>query len=303
MICSNCGTINSEEAAFCKNCGASLITQEVQKTETQETESSIIGIIKKIASSGLFMAGAICLSIYAFLQLISAFSGSFLLKYFDFMTDLALVDSYDYETELMSGVFDVISTVFTSVSLIGLIPVALMVAGVWYFYSSSKNGGQNVKGLNIIKGTLIYDIVILSVINGIALLSMIVLIAVLGSETAFLGEPLDIPQAEALSSGIIVFIFALLFIVIAASFVINLLVYLKALKTVKSVKEAFVTDTFSENVSTFLIVMLFIMGASNALSFSLTGLSLGAAYIIFGICLNQLREKLSRQTKTVLPEI
>ena len=308
MLCSKCGTLNSEEAAFCKNCGASLITQDTQPTEENQDEVTYpaISTIKKIASSGLFMAGAICLSIFAFLQFISAFSGSFMFKYVETMMDLT--GAYHYETAMIDGFFDIMGTVFTSASLIGLIPVVLAVIGVWLFYSATKkNEPVNTKGLRILKGTIIYEIVILSVVDGLILLLIVACIAILGSNVAFLGQSLNIPQyvegIGAVSTGVLVFIFSLVFIILAASFIINLLVYIKALKTVNDIKETFESGIFFGKVSMYLIVMLFVMGASSALSFSLTGISLGAAYIIFGVCLNQLREEFSRaQVKPEFPE-
>lgn len=301
MLCSKCGTMNSEEAAFCKNCGVSLIAEEVQTTDTVEeiTENPVISIIKKIASSGLFMAGAICLSVYAFLQFISALSSNFMIKYIELMTNFALIDVQDPTAEATRNAFNALGTGITSISLIGIIPIALIVAGVWYFFSAAKKEGNvNTKGLKLIKGALIYEIVMLSVVSGIVLLLMLVLIAVLGSNVAFLGQTFDFSQfagAEALSTGIIISLVSFVLVIVAASFVINLITYVKALKTVKSVNEALSSGAFIGNVSMYLIIMLFIMGAINALSFSLTGLSSGAAYIIFGICLNQLREELSRQ--------
>lgn len=292
MICSKCGTMNSEEAAFCKNCGVSLIAEEVQTTDTVEeiTENSVISIIKKIASSGLFLAGAICISVSAFLQFISAFSGSVLFSYIETLMDLSNIEGY---SDMPEGVFGIMGTAFTGVSLISVIPLVLVVIGLWLCYTSAKNNENKTTGLSIIRGVVIYEIVAMSVGIGLVLLLLILGMGMSSALPSLLGEEFYVPVN--LSAGVIMAIAVVLFIMVVAIFVIDLILYIKALKTIKTLKTSLASGILSGKISMFLIIMLFIMGASCALTFDLSGMSLGAAYILFGICLNQLREELSRQ--------
>ncbi len=85
MFCSKCGTENIDNAMFCKNCGASLYVQQEAQAEkeffektqmpkeeikTENTENSVIALIKKWSSSQLFLTATILLTVGLGLSLI-----------------------------------------------------------------------------------------------------------------------------------------------------------------------------------------------------------------------------------------
>ncbi len=298
MLCSKCGTTNSDEAAFCKNCGASLFNQEspqetVETYEEEVSENSVINIIKKVASSGIFLAGAICLSIYVFLQFISAFSGNFAFEYMKIMMGLS-----GYENLAVDGVFDIIGTVFTSTVLIELVPIILVVIGLWNIYSSARKTEFSMKttGLNLIRGVVIFELVALSVLLGGIVVLLLLCMAAINELPLILSEALNTPNFSGteISAEFLMVLFVTLFVMLLLVFVLNLLIYIKTLKTIKTIKNSLAAGALAGRISMFLIVILFIIGGTNALSFSLTGMSVGAAYILFGICLNKLREDFSK---------
>ena len=287
MICSKCNTMNPEGASFCKNCGASLFNQESVPVAPEEifeeplSENPVINAIKKTASSAVFLAGVICITISAVMQLLSAFSGRLMLE---------LVSAFE-EAGYTEEVVELLDSIFTGASVLSVIPLALVVVGLWLCHSIGKSQEAKTAGLNIIKGIIIYEIIAMSVAIGLIVILFIVCMAVPSFLATILNGSLEtVPYVtDEVGTVVIMAILVLVFISMAVAFVVNYILYAKALKTVKTIKDSLVSGTVAGKISMFLVIMLFVFGGSTAMTFSLSGISLGASYILFGIALAKLR--------------
>ena len=294
MFCGKCGKQNPENAVFCANCGASMNTQQAQPVKEQSSEQNyqqsyqppqkvystnpVINAIKKIASSGVSLAAIICITVCVAMSILSIFSMAGTL-------DLALetLESFgiDYrQMEMFDTVMDIIESTTVVSGIISLTPIILVVIGFWLIFAAARdtqNQGMKTAGLTIIKVITIIQLVFFCIGMGLALI--LILIGALAS------------LVESPAIGAIILVLLLLVIGI---FVVYLLVYAKALSTINSIKASLLSGNNIAKVSMYLIVMLYIMGGTSILSFSLAGILQGVAYILFGVTLNMLRNELNQ---------
>lgn len=358
MFCQKCGTQNAENAAFCKNCGASMMAQQNQQSSepnyqnTQQTNQQnfqqtyqqnnqgyqqnyqqnyqnyqqnyqqayrkmekiyssnpAINAVKKIAASPIFLTGVILYSVYALFQLISTFSGNAIIN----MIETALKFSGAYGSSEIYAIEQMLEGMRAGAiigGLLGMIPTLLVVLALWLIFTAGRNikeQGMKTAGLTIIKVLSIISLVTFCVTMGLSIIAIILLIVFAASLPELAGGAIfdmsyyggdygygygyedQMKDILNMGTGLIVGLLVVVALIIAASFVINLLFYIKTIKTLNSIKNTVDSGRFTGKISMYLIVMLFITASANVLTFSLAGLSSGVAIILFAVALIKLR--------------
>jgi len=286
MKCSKCGTINPENAVFCKDCGASLlkqaqendkvetVSQEQEETSTTQKTISVNGLIKKWATSSLFLTAVILFTVsvgFSMLFNVAAGAGA----------------------------------------VTGIIPSIIALIGLWIIYSSAKGNKEiNKTGLTMLKVISIILTVVISVVFGICGVICVIAGAIMPQVIDIIGDQFNqiiqeaqsIVEAEGMISsdvdltqiftpetfGIIMIVMGVMFIIIM---VFGIIFYTKATKTIKKIDEMIKTGTVKENISMGFIVLLFVFGGISALNFGLNAVCEGLAYILFGITLLKFKEE------------
>lgn len=359
MFCPNCGTNNIDEAAFCKNCGASLLKQQNQaetssgvnndtdtfnaeqpqkepnnqgfqqqqyqqnnyqqqnyqqnyyqnyqqayvKKEKIYSSNPVINAVKKAASSGVFLAGTICFSVYVLFQFISLFSGS---VYMATVMDILQASGIPYEEYYaVQTAFSSFSWLIIVAGLIGMAPTILALLGSWLTFGAGKKvnePGMDTKGITLIKVITVISFVFYCISMGIAVLMMIFAIILMASLPSIAGSTAgvldyDAYAATSIASGVFVFVFVIALLVIAGMAVVNILFYTKGIKTLNSVKASVENGKVMGDISMYFIVMLFIYGGLSVFS-GWSGFIMAASYILFAVALINLRSDLKKIEET-----
>lgn len=323
MYCSKCGTLNVENAMFCKNCGASLlvqaqtqaeeefIKQEETKTEepmvTQEqvneepktTENPVIAIIKKHSSSTLFLVATILFTVSLGLSLLlSMFNGIF----------------------SESGVSVSFSTGAVSVSSV------LALIGLWKISAMNKKQGVDKTGLILLKVTCIIELITSAFVFGLVGLLLIVLGAFIPQiatqfseqwsefaqemqgalEQALGGNEFAQFDAEMFfNPETVMAVLILTGIILMAMLPVIIIFYCKALKTINRIKDMADKGIVYKNITNGLIIWLFILGgmsASALLAGDIAGASMGVAYILYAITLINFKNEAEKLQYVITPE-
>lgn len=336
MFCPNCGRANLASDNFCRYCGKRLTEEAAQETPTpapesvQEPEPQFITSepdfstqpsdtdfsaeepegarkagpsfappispvppaasldLRRILNAPVVLAALIACSAALGFNLLGLSDISYVFS--DFM--------YDAEELTVFFPFSILS------SLLFMLPQALIIAGSWMTYANAKTGQTKTSGLTLVKVALIIQLVLLCVMLGIFELIFIIATAMLFNYDAFASsldlEPLELEDiAMPIMQG--VFVFLILFV--AAVIVLAILYYVKALKTVDTIRGTILTGVPSDRVSGFVAVLqcigggLIALSAFNLLLFSgifsaLSSACSATAYICFGVFLFEYRSKM-----------
>lgn len=312
MNCLKCGTLNAENAVFCKNCGTSLFKQEQEQTENnsainneteqptdneqrneeQQTEyvhiNPVVALIKKWASSKLFLIATILFTVSLGLSVLSGFLNS-------------MLQFGENGMSFSSGVM--------SVSVTGIIAMI----GLWKISTMGKKAELDLSGVKLLKVVCILELVITCVVCGLCGL-LLVLVGIflpqiidiagdswneimleareafeqgMGNVEGFSFEQIFNPQTFAI-------IFIVLGVVLLGAVVFSIIFYSHAIKNVGIIKDIAQSERLNKNVSMGFIVLMFVVGALNASSLLTGGFAMGcqgAAYILYGIVLNNFRNE------------
>lgn len=276
--CKHCETINNT-GEVCKVCGYSRPTKSYEKHEAIK-ESSLISTIKKCAQSNVSIAAIIFFAANILLQLIGV---------------LSIVNSATsiIQNEMVNGIFgisDLSETILSSIvnySISGIIianlpTIVICVFGMIYcFYARFSKSELKVNAINGIK---IVEIV-KAVLDGLSILFVLIYAIMF------------IPTIPSSAQGPLI-LFALLVI---GFLTLSLIFRIFIIKALSSLVNSIKYNNSVLNVSTFIIVMLYIYGCLFGLgallliilSPTLT-LALGCectAYILFAISLNKLKQE------------
>lgn len=321
MYCSKCGTLNQDNAMFCKNCGASLLVQAqaqaeeefVQNEEIKEQEpvlnneepkeetsvNPVLALIKKHSSSTLFLVATILFTVSLGLSLIlSMFSGMF------------------SET----GASLTFSTGFISVSSV------LALIGLWKINTMNKKQGVDKTGFVLLKITCIIELVTSAFVFGLVGLLLIVLGAFVPQiATQFSEQWSEFTQEmqgtmeQALGGNEFVQFDAEMFfnpetvmavliltgIILMAMLPVIIIFYCKALKTINRIKDMADKGVVYKNITNGLIIWLFILGgisASALFAGDIAVTSMGVAYILYAITLIIFKNEAEKLLYVVEPE-
>lgn len=335
MFCPNCGRANLASDNFCRYCGKRLTEEPAQETPTPVPEptpelspaftsepefsaqpsdtdfsaeepegtrragpsfSPLISPVtpaapfdlRRILNAPVILAALIACSAALGFNLLGLSNISYVFS--DFM----------YDAEELTVFFPL--SAFSS--LLFLVPDALIVAGSWMTYANTKVGQTKTSGLTMVKVAMIIKLVFFCIMLGFFELIFIIATAMLFNYDAFASsldlEPLELEDiAMPIMQG--VFVFLILFI--AAVIVLAIIYYVKAFKTVDTIRGTILTGVPSDRVSGFVAVMQCIGGGFMALAslyfllygdiFSaLSGACSATAAICFGVFLFEYRSKM-----------
>lgn len=307
MYCSKCGTLNNENAMFCKNCGASLLVQaqtqaeknfsqqeeikaqepviitDENKQEQKTTENPVIALMKKWAASSLFLTAVILFTVSLGLSCLGGFSFN--------------------------------GTVSTGVSFISVSTVLALI-GLWKIRAAAKKQGFEKSSFSLLKSACIIDIVASALVFGLGGIVFTVFGAIvpffarefsaewnelilqiqqglMESGELFYSEYFDVQQFFTVD------FLSIMGIVIGVAFIISCVITIifnaQALKAISVAKNMAEKGVARKTLSNVFVVFLYVIGgitASSVLSGDIVTGTMGVAYILFGVVLSKFNSEL-----------
>ena len=322
-FCSRCGSQLTEGAAFCQSCGQKIASastaQPTQNTSEQPNYSYIpysadiapatpaIGVIKKIASSPLFLTAAIAFTLVMVFEFISAFTFGRLFEaavgYFFRFADLT--ESYELQHALydleyyLSDIINILTSVSVSVMFVGMIPSILVSVGLWRTFAAGadrKTGGFSTAGLTMIKVITVISFVFTCIGYSAALILMLIF------TIGVIGYSYSVPVGA-----FIIFFFALSVLVAAA--VLTVLWFVKILKMINAVKTTARAGNADPYASKYVGVWCFLTAFGNFFSLvtafgiaaKMSALCSAVAFCCFGILIFTYRSRMKALAYTPMP--
>ena len=250
---------------------------------SEYSESPVIKAVKRLSTSPIFLTATIAYTVSIVFSLISNLVGqssivSSLLRYAD-MYDLGGYGAYSYLSTIR--VSSVIGT------LIGMIPMILLCLGMWLTFAEGSSSGMkkmSCTGLTIIRVISIIFTVLLGLVGVISVIACIIVMATVGEDA--------------------IGIMLLCILVIGIVLGLYILYYLKLIQTIGTMRTVVQTETPSDRVSMYVIVMNIIIGVVNVFAalgsvilsrdfFAfLAGVATAVAYITWGVFLNSYRTEM-----------
>ena len=282
MFCAKCGIENAEGAAFCKNCGHNLnsvVTPSVQETLAAKTPLSshpVLNVVKKLASSPLFLVAVIAYSAQILFSIVNSAGTGAKVEMFLYQLLDRLGGNVPYEFyDIVDGISRIGDIPYVLGTIIGLIPSFLICAGLWMTFASAKSrmfDGMKTSGLTMIKVLTILQLIGSCI--AVAAIELLLFVAVIGI------------AATEYAPGAAIAILVLLVLVVAASYTLQIVYFAKIIKSLNAAKNTILTGVPTAKASRFVAVWAFI-SAFGAL-FSLTSSFLSSAatitsLICFGI--------------------
>lgn len=288
-FCSRCGKQLDSSAAYCSACGAKTSFAQGSQTVPQTNEqhyqrpdfqpyrnsyvqpaTPAIAMLKKIASSPIFLISVIALSMNALLQLVTAATAtspvySLLGMLYEFAYSIDFYEMIDVLDEIYYMIpYTGVNVLTVVTTFIGMIPLIITIVGLWMIFATGANkinGNFSTTGVTMVKVINIINLVFSCITFGFV--SIIVLIAIIA---------LIIAGAEYIPVAVGIFIVFLIFI---AAAVLSIIYYNKITKSLNAVKYIATTGKHTSYASAFVGVICFI-GAGFTLLSTLT--SLGAVF-------------------------
>lgn len=307
MFCSKCGTENADSSLFCKNCGGELHKNTgyappaggAYSAYTVSRPKTVSEAVIKTLSSPKMLVLCILYTITAAWSLISSFFGN---------TVSETVISQIFDEYGVYFPYDEMTPAFSVSALIGIVPAALILAGLWMTFSAAKNvqvnGEMKTGGMTVIKVILIIKMVfsiILSLLTAL-LLGMVAAMGDIATLPATYSDQIDgfdnfggdfggfdfAPYSgfnEAMTV-LAIAICAIIFIVLAVHTVLLAL----SVRENGNIARMSRCDTFGRNISMTLIVFTFICAGGNLLVGSFLR---GAVYVLAAVVLLDMRSNIN----------
>lgn len=194
MFCVKCGAEITDNSKFCVKCGAKL--EETETSEKIVFDEEIpnndvtppVGSLKK-NNNILYLVTAIVYSCVAFFQTLSVFSVSGTVAFPAYLQN-EILDEMGSEGYQFISLINSFSSISVIIGLIALIPIYLMVAGVWHYYINSKKPDSlNLTGLTLVKAGVLIRLIAKFVAIGLTVIgSAILSVAVNSLAASFSGE-------------------------------------------------------------------------------------------------------------------
>lgn len=258
--CPHCGTGLPDDAEVCTNCGAPQpyfeISEQEKVTEDNEMKKSVLTEVKSVCASRWFFAAAFTYTAAAIFDLINAFlPSSFLIPLLSGADDTAYAP-YTISSGIGNAEPTVIGLIYSAVTIVAsLLPVVTAV-GLWLTYmSAAKSRGEDMKltGINTVRvsvmtsyGAICIRITVLEIMAFLSLKNL--------SAGSYVGDAL-----------LSVYLFALM-IGLTAALPFIIVYYIKLIKTINTIGQTIATGIPSDKISTFVAVLMIIMGGSSAIS-------------------------------------
>lgn len=280
--------------------------QQTVEKEREEAPSPVTAVsaIKKVASSPVFLAGAIAYTVYAFFGFISSASMGMVTNYMVEIMEMMNMTFNEIQQarEIVSGMIGPL----TVMSFVGMIPAVLTAVAVWLIYASAKDtasDGIKTAGLSILKVIAVIQLVFLCVGSGLGIIAFSVLIMILpnmpnvidGSfDTMNLGLGPNGSFNDEFAVNFIILFCVLFIIVLIIELIVGIIFNVSAIKTINGIKTSAETGKPFKKISMLLIVMLFVLAVINFINASVLSLALGVAYILFAVALLDLRREMEK---------
>ncbi len=224
-----------------------------------------IEAIKSAAKSKSFLIATICFTISTLISLISlVVSGALTGE----MLGLVMTEMDAYAQTMMETT---VTATLALVFIVGIVPMLLMLIGMWVIYGSGRKNTPYIKGLGACRATLIIWDVLMWIVFVYTVIIGVVLIAVSG----LIGEELSYyayDDVKGIVVGVVIGIAVFLIV-----YVLLALIYVtKMLKTTRAVKDIVAYGFSKKKVSVYVIVINFFLVAGGVLS-----ILLGAAASAF----------------------
>lgn len=320
-FCPSCGAKAAEGSKFCEYCGTPLSTQtQTQQPPVQPSEQPVysyaphpvapatpaIGLIKKIASSPLFLVAAIAFSLTIVLQLINSLSvSSYPDKIVSILYQLAYeFDSYELMDALNQFTYYIDSNLLTLSSGVGaftgMIPTIIVAIGLWLTFAAGANkkvSTFSTTGITVVKVMNMITLVFTCIGFGLGAIGLLIATIVL---------------AAASSEVAVLIVLSIVFIIFVIVGIFNIIYYSKINKTLKAVKQTALGTNPSPYASRFVGVICWIsailglFGVITAFGFAgkLAVLSTSVATACFGALIFSYRSKMNAlaATPVTIPE-
>lgn len=269
MFCPKCGQPYTEGTRFCAHCGTPL-QQEGPATHAPQPGTPpqafstgvacadpVMNLLRRLATSPLYLTGAIAYSCMILFQLISPiFSNSMggamdqylglLLRYGNMgMGELAeVMDQLEWISPMLQGAS-------LGSALVGQLPNILIAAGIWLVFASAMDrSGQPLKtsGLTLIKVIVIIQTVLIGLLALIVVVGLFILMAALANY-----EDSVVP------------FFLVMIAIFAVVFALAILFYAKLIGTVSTMQNSIRTGVPSDRVSAYVAVLAILGGIGSIL--------------------------------------
>lgn len=168
MLCPKCNTENNDSNTFCNECGTKLVTEETVTEETVVEEviseepaapkKSAVDIVKKFASSKLFLFASLGLTlslvinfVYALYICISSIPA--MIEWFPYLEDPYMLEGF---------MTSFASSIGTGIGMLSVLPISLLsVIALWMIFKAgkSKEVGMKTGGLTMTKVIYIISMV------------------------------------------------------------------------------------------------------------------------------------------------
>ena len=305
MFCPQCGQPYAEGMRFCEHCGATLPPPAApggvapqagmpgQPLPAQRSGPvSVLELLRRLATSPLYLTGAIAYTCFILFNLVSATSGSTLERLMDQYLSLLFrygnmgMGELGEALDQLNSVMPLMRGATLGTALVGQIPAILIAVGLWMLFASAKNRtGEPLKatGLTIIKVITIINLVVVSLA---ALLVVVVLFLLMAALASY--EDAIVPA------------FLAVIVLVAAIFALAILFYVKLATTIHTMQTSIRTGNASDRVSVYVAVLsilgsvgslLGILGAGG-LSGMLAMLAAAVASFCYGIFLFRYRKEM-----------
>ncbi|MEE1186278.1 MAG: zinc-ribbon domain-containing protein [Acutalibacteraceae bacterium] len=319
MFCSNCGTKLNSDAVFCKNCGAKVGNTGNTADVNNSNENPVVAKLKELFSSKLMLAIAILISCAFVFSMVSSNINNVPMIKSDDNVFYSYEDGdysyYDYDDDYDDYYYNFEDTLTGSSQSPG-IWVVLTLIGAWLVYSTAKsrNLGMKTYPFTFFKVCNLVVFIVTTVLLSVCLIVFLIL-ATIGMNPQIIQQiinelsvivPTDIFPVGIdynLLSSAISALFIVLVVVCAGIMVLEIFIYLKANKTIVSIRDAAKLGEPANAISPFIAVMCFI-GAANTIFSGLTNpffdftsaasfICYGTALILIGILLFKLRNEMA----------
>lgn len=288
--CPNCGVDMPDDAVFCSGCGAQIaaIGPVVESVAAQPTINPVIAMIKQNGKSPAFLVAVIaygCSVLFSFFSAVFSviFSGT-MSGYFDMIRGITgQSDIY----EIVSGSY----ALYLFSAVIGCVIPALIFVGMLRFYLQCRQNGPYLNGSSLklirIPYLINYILSIIGLAFGVlvAFILFFISVAMSGELNDAFSElwyyarfyyDIDFFSGSNIAA-ILAGIIFVVFIILVAALVIEIIYGKKVLRSVKVVENAAATGAYPQPVSMFVIVLNYILAGLQV--FSLFQLNLWAVLL------------------------